>query len=76
MDQEIPNWELEYSGDDGYSWTNTENDVMLAVTYDDEVDSWVVTGENSLVEKVDSMEEGYEYAVDYMQGNPRPSGML
>lgn len=76
MTGDIPNWNLEHKGEDGYSWRNTETHTELAVIYEDEADSWVVTGQNSRLKKVDSKEDGYEYAVDYMYDHPRPSAML
>lgn len=76
MTEEIPNWNLEHESEDGYSWRNTETHTELAVMYEEEADSWVVTGQNSRLKKVDSKEEGYEYAVEFMLDTPRPSPMI
>ena len=75
---EIPNWTVEETDDDGdpIGWRNIETDTFIGIRYNDEIDEWEVTGQNSRLYTVDSVAEGREKAIDYMYDTPRPSPMV
>lgn len=75
---ELPNWTVETLDDDDnpIGWRNQNTHTFVGIRYNDELDAWEVSGENSRIATADSVEEARERAHEFMVDTPRPSSMV
>lgn len=73
--EDIPDWTFE-GDDENHCWRNIHNHTIIGVVYDDGIDKWVVTGENSRLYTADTQDGAVELAREFMLDTRRPSPMV